>query len=183
MNTETRNSTPDESTRISQSDGSPFASQSTGAFATPASALDLVCGNREERHAGRLVRVRAPAEDRAVEEARLEHERVVEHEMPRQLVARAVLRPGEADRRQRRKRDQREHERLEPVPAESHGTDANRVCAADVTSSKGRVFSDAARPIASAGSGNRRTEGELEPELGATFGCSASRRIEPIAGR
>ena len=60
----------------------------------PGGTLELVRGNGEERHAGRLVRVRAAVEHRAVEQARLEHERVVEDEVPRQLVARAVLRAG-----------------------------------------------------------------------------------------
>ncbi len=97
-----------------------------GRLRDPERALELVRGYGEERHAGRLVRVRAAAKTRAVEEIRLEHERVVEHEMPRQLVARAVLRAGEADRRQRRERHQHEHERLEPVPPESHRRNATR---------------------------------------------------------
>ena len=50
--------------------------------------------------------------------------------MPRQLVARPVLRAGEADRRQCGERDEREHERLEPVAPELHRLHRNLVDAA-----------------------------------------------------
>ena len=86
----------------------------------PDRTLELERWNREERHPGRLVRVGTTVKERAIEQIRLEHQRVVEDEMSRQLVARAILGAGEADRRQGRKCDQRKHERLEPVPAESH---------------------------------------------------------------
>ena len=83
-------------------------------------ALELERRNGEERHARRLVGVRAAVEHRAVEQAGLDGERVVEDEVPGQLVARPVLRAGQADRRQCGERDEREHERLEPVAPEAH---------------------------------------------------------------
>ena len=84
----------------------------------PGRTLELERRDCEERDPRRLVRIRMPVEERAVEQVRLERERVIQDDVPRQLVPRTVLRARETDRRKRREGDQGEHQRLEPVARE-----------------------------------------------------------------
>ena len=86
--------------------------------------LHHVRRNRQEGHARRLVGVRAPPVDRAVEERRLDRQRMVQHEVARELVARAVLRVRDVHDRQGGQGDEREHDRLEPIARQLHRPNA-----------------------------------------------------------